>query len=195
MGDPFAKDVLAAIENPSAPDANTLILEALMAINDALARMADQTKVVTSPWIEMPPDGIPFDELGWTSLAAGDPLGKTYTVLQFQVPQGNNGVIIWKGNEYLGPEFVEGTGDVVWQIWADGQPITNYQKILGSLGSPSSPSQTAPLRIYESQTITLVLINVAIAAAGQGLGGRLAGWYYPIAYDEKKAIVEEAEDE
>ncbi len=191
-GDPFAKDVIAAIQAPSGKEANTLILEALMAINDTLRQMADQTKVITSPWIEMPPDGIPFDELGWHPIAVA---GSTVTVVAFTVPGGNNGVICWKGNQYLGPEFVEGTGAVVWQILADGQPITNYQNILGSLGSPSSPSATAPLRIYEGQTIQLVLTNVNIAAAGQLLGGRLSGWYYPTAYDEKRAVTEEAEDE
>jgi hypothetical protein len=51
------------------------------------------------------------------------------------------------------------------------------------------------LRIYESQTITVVLINIGIVPAGQGLGARLSGWYYPTAYDEKRPVTEEAEDD
>ena len=191
-GDRFAKSLIAAAEEHPSLDPTAIIVRAMLNMNDKIDQLADQALVVTSPWVEMPPDGIPYNELGWAAIGA---IGTTTIVIQFQVPTGNNGVIRWLGNEYLGPEFVEGNGEVVWQIWADGQPITNFENILGSLGSPSSPSETAPIRIYESQIISLVLENVNIAAAGQLLGGRLSGWYYPTTYDEKRPVVEEAEDE
>ena len=194
-GDSLAESVLQRVQSPGGVDPSEIIARAILDMQGKLDAVSDKAFVVTSPFIEEPPDGIPFDELGWTSLVTGDPVPNTYTVLQFVVPTGNNGVIKWKGNVYLGPEFVEGTGKVVWQIWADGQPITNYENILGSLGSTSAPVETAPLRIYESQTISLVLINTGIAPAGQGLGGRLSGWYYPTAYDDKRRVTEEAEDE
>lgn len=194
-GDAVYQRLLSAMQKTGSPDATTFIAQAILDMDAKLDALSDKAFVVTSPFIEEPPDGIPFDELGWTSLVTGDPVPSTYIVLQFQVPTGNNGVIKWKGNVYLGPEFVEGTGKVIWQIWADGVPITNYENILGSLGSTSAPVETAPLRIYESQTISLVLINTGIAPAGQGLGGRLSGWYYPTAYDDKRPVTEEAEDE
>ena len=194
MGDdPLAKQILAAMNTPGAPDASALIIEALVQMSQKLDALTEKAFVVTSPFVEMPPDGIPFNELGWATIGAKG--GAPALVVQFVVPMGNNGVIRCLGNEYLGAEFVEGTGNVQWQIWADGEPITNFQNILGSLGSPSSPSETAPLRIYEQQTISFVMYNVGIAAAGQLLGARLSGWYYPTAYDEKRPITEEAEDE
>jgi hypothetical protein len=194
-GDTMAQDIITAAQGEGGQDPATLLLAILERMNDRLDQLSDKAFVVTSAFVEMPPDGIPFDELAWTALPDGDPEGLTYTVLQFVVPTGNNGVIKWKGNVYLGPEFVEGTGKVVWQILADGQPITNYENILGSLGSTSSPTETAPLRIYESQTIAVILINNGIVPAGQGLGARLSGWFYPTAYDEKKPITEEPDDE
>ena len=152
---------------PASEDGVTFLARTIGEMRDKLDAIQHKLVVTTSPFIEMPPDGIPFNELGWQPLPA---LGASVAVISFQVPTGNNGVIRWLGNEYLGPEFVEGNGSVYWQIQADGVPITNFQNILGSLGSPSSPSETAPIRIYEQQTISLVLFNVSIAAAGQFLG-------------------------
>jgi hypothetical protein len=144
-----------------------------------------------APYLDMPPDGIPFNEIGWISIPA---VGATGVVLSFQVVGGMNGAIKWLGNSYVAPGFLEGSGGFVWQILADGQPIRNFEKILGSLGSPTSPSETAPIRIFEQQTISLAVLNVSVPPAGGYLGGRLSGWYYPMEYDSSQSTEQEAED-
>lgn len=150
------------------------------------------TRITKAAYLEMPPDGTPFNEAAYVTIPA---IGATATILTFQVPGGKNGSIKWLGNNYVGAGFTEGTGDLIWQLQADGQPIRNMEKIKGSLGSPASPSETAPIRIYESQTISLVCTNVNVVAAQQLLGGRLSGWFYPIEYDAQGEVVNEDNDE
>ena len=135
-------------------------------------------------FLEMPPDGTPFNEAAYVTIPA---IGASATILTFQVPGGKNGTIKWIGNNYVGAGFTEGTGDLVWQLQADAQPIRNMQNIIGS--------ETATIRIYESQTITLVCRNVAVVAAGQLLGGRLSGWYYPIDYDSQVKVSNEDDED
>jgi len=178
----------------SASDAQAIasILAALHEnVQDLRQKVA--TLIQKAAFLEMPPDGVPFNEAAYVDLlpvAAG-----AAVVLQFTVPQGYNGSIKWIGNNFVGAGWTEGTGALVWQILADGQPIRNFENIVGSLGSPASPSETAVVRIYETQTIQLVCTNVSIGApAGQLLGGRLSGWYYPIEYDSQLST-SEAQDE
>jgi hypothetical protein len=163
------------------------VLENIAAVNARLS-----TLVQKAAYLEMPPDGTPFNEAAYVMIPA---IGASATILSFQVPGGKNGTIKWIGNNYVGSGFTEGTGDLVWQLQADGQPIRNMQRIVGSLGSPASPSETAAIRIYESQTITLVCTNVAVVAAQQLLGGRLSGWYYPIEYDAQGVVPNEDDED
>jgi len=157
-------------------------------IEDLHARVA--TLVEKEAFLEMPGDGVPFNQAAYVTIPA---IGATGVVLQFTVPQGYNGSIKWLGNNFVGAGWTEGTGALVWQLLADGQPIRNFENIVGSLGSPASPSETAVIRIFETQLISLVCENVSVVAAGQLLGGRLSGWYYPIEYDSK--VPEEGENE
>ena len=87
----------------------------------------------------------------------------------------------------MGAGFQDGSGNLIWQILADGVPIRNHEHILGSLGNPALPSETDPIRIYEGQTITLTIQNVAVVVAGQLSGGRLSGYFYPTEYDGSEA--------
>jgi hypothetical protein len=146
--------------------------------------------VQKAAYLDMPEDGTPFNEVTYADLPA---IGAQAVIIQFTVPQGSNGVIKWIGNNYVGAGWTEGTGDLVYQLLADGQPIRNFERIIGSLGSPASPSETAPVRIYESQVIQLVCTNVSITVAQQLLGGRLSGWYYPVWYDQEQGEVDDGE--
>jgi len=146
--------------------------------------------VQKAAYLEMPPDGTPFNETSYGTIPA---LGAQLVILEFTVPQGSNGSIKWIGNNYVGAGFTEGSGALVWQILADGQPIRNFENIIGSLGNPASPSETAPIRIYEGQLIQLVCTNVSVPVSGQLLGGRLSGWYYPLSYDQQQTEVDDGE--
>lgn len=174
--------------SPTSTDTSAM-MDALREVQAELQTLQARIGVpISKPaYLEMPPEGLPLNALGWQAIGN---TGTTVAVVTIQVPGGMNGVIKWIGNSYLGPEFVEGTGNVIWQLWEDGNPMPDFDDILGSLGSPSSPSETAPIRIYESRTYQLVLINVSIANGGQLLGGRLSGWYYPVDYDSQTSVEE-----
>ena len=140
----------------------------------------EAVNVQPPPYLQMPPDGIPFNEVNYVALPA---IGATAVIVSFMVSPGMNGVIKWIGNNFVGAGFTDGSGDIIWQITADGQPIRNHQHIIGSLGSPASPSETPPIRLFENQLIELTVENVSIAVAGQLCGGRLSGWYYAMEDD------------
>lgn len=136
------------------------------------------------PWLAMPASGVPFNEDNYIALPA---IGAEANVIQFVVPDGMNGVIDQLGNNFVGGGWVEGSGNVVWRIEADGVAIRNHQNIVASLGNPAMPSRTAPIRIHEGQVITLVVRNVAVVVAGQLSGGRLSGYFYSKA-DEAEEV-------
>lgn len=147
-----------------------------------LASSPAYNSTIQPPWVMPPVEFNPIDVYTYVPLPAA-----TFqaVVVQFKVPAGNNGIIHTYGMNFVGGGFVEGTGDVVWQILRDGLAIKGYGNILGSLGNPSSPTRhPSGFRIFENQTITLVVKNVGVIAAGQKSGGRFMGWYYPIRYED-----------
>jgi hypothetical protein len=129
------------------------------------------------PLFGMPASGIPFNEVNYVLLPA---IAAEANVLRFVVPDGHNGVIVWIGNNFVGGGWVEGSGQVLWRIEADGVAIRNHENIISSLGNPAAPSRTMPIRLHEGQVITLVVRNVAVVVAGQMIGGRLSGCFYSL---------------
>lgn len=121
-----------------------------------------------------------IDQLAYVALGALG--GAAVTILSFKVPQGRNGIIRKIANNFIGGGWTEGSGDVVWQILADGAPppgATSYNNILGSLGSPANPTEIPGFRIFENQLITVIAKNVNVVLAGQLVGARLVGYLYP----------------
>lgn len=133
------------------------------------------------PWLFPPANAIAFNEVNYINLP---PSGTTATILSFTVPDGMNGVIKWIGNNFVGAGWIEGSGSVIWRVAADDAFVRNHENILASLGSPASPSETALIRILEHQTIQLQIDNISVVIAGQLVGGRLSGWYYPLSEEE-----------
>lgn len=126
-----------------------------------------------------PVDWENLDQLNYVDLGA---IGDTVTILEFTVPIGRNGIIKKVANNFVGGGFQEGQGNIIWRILVDGAPppgATSYNTILGSLGSPASPTEIAGFRIFENQVVSVVAENVAIAVAGQLVGARLVGYLYP----------------
>ena len=158
-------------------EAQQFIAQLSQGIKNALAEIVN---VQPPPYLQMPPDGIPFNEVDYITLPA---IGSTAAIVSFIVSPGMNGVIKWIGNNFVGAGFTDGSGQIIWQITKDGQPVRNHQNIIGSLGSPASPSETAPLRVFENEQIQLTIQNVSIAVAGQLCGGRLSGWFYAMEDD------------
>jgi len=130
-------------------------------------------------WLYPPVNWENVDTLAYAALPA---VGNTVTILTITVPIGRNGIINKVACNYVGGGWVEGSGDVVWRILVDAAPppgATSYDAILGSLGSPAQPTGIAGFRIFENQVLQLVAFNNAVVPAGQRVGGRLMGYFYP----------------
>ncbi len=136
------------------------------------------------PWLAMPANGEPFNQVGYVALPA---IGAEANIFTFQVPEGRHGIIKWIGNNFVGGGWVEGSGNVLWRIEVDGVAVRNHEAIASSLGNPASPSETAPIRLHEGQIVTLIVRNVGVVVAGQLVGGRLSGWFYPVS-DEVEEV-------
>ena len=120
-----------------------------------------------------------LDQLNYVGLPA---IGAQSIILDFTVPDGRNGIIKKVACNFVGGGWVEGSGNITWQILVDGGTppgATSYNNILGSLGSPANPVEIPGFRIFEHQRIQFVANNVNIALAGQLVGARLIGWLYP----------------
>lgn len=140
----------------------------------------ETTQPVRKPlWVDPPDQWENLDLFAYAVLPA---IGASVTILKFQVPLGRNGVIKKVANNFVGAGWTEGTGAIIWEILVDGAPppgATNYDAILGSLGSPANPVEIAGFRVYENQVITFVLNNISVAPGLQPVGARLIGWLYP----------------
>lgn len=128
------------------------------------------------PWLWQPAAGVPLNPTNYVALPA---IAAVAVIVQFQVPEGFNGVINQMGNNFVGGGFVDGSGTIVWRLLVDGAPYPNFGAIIASLGNPAAPSFVGSVRVFEKQVVQLVVQNVAIAVAGQLVGGRLSGWFYP----------------
>lgn len=135
--------------------------------------------IILPPWI-FPPDR--WENIDLSAYVALPAVGANAAVIQFTVPLGRHGIIKKIANNLVGGGWTEGSGSVVWQILIDGAPppgANSYNNILDSLGSPANPVEIAGFRIFENQVVTLVVQNVALAVAGQLVGGRFIGYLYP----------------
>ena len=108
-------------------------------------------------------------------------------VFQFTVPQGKNGIIQRIANVIVGGSFEDFSGDLIWQIAQNltnpGGPLIapNYNDIEASFGAIAFPSEIAGIPIKENQVVALLVRNNAILPAGQLIGGRFGGFFYPVA--------------
>ncbi len=141
----------------------------------------DRVEVVQTPWINLPAGGQNFLEMNRAQILL-PAIGATVTVVTFPVPRRKNGAIEFIGNQFIGGGWVEGTGDLVWQLLADGVPLQGYDSIIASIGTISSPANLgrSPSRIFENQVIELTARNVNIIVAGQVLLGLVRGKFYPL---------------
>lgn len=138
------------------------------------------------PWVHMPPGGEAFDPDAFITTPAAN---STETlVLQFQVPQGYDGVITGVTNLFTGPGFVEGSGNLIWRIRIglpnlQGRPVRNYSSIDRTLGTFEFPRDVAGGIIigsnqYIEYTVTH-LLGSPIIPAGTRIMCNLIGYYWP----------------
>ena len=129
------------------------------------------------PHLYQPTTGLPFNETTYITIPAE---GAQATILDFRVPNGYQGVINQMGNNFVGGGFVDGSGDLIWQLLLDGVPYPNFENIIASLGSPANPSLIGAVQLKERQRVQLIIKNIGVVVNAQLIGGRLSGYYYPL---------------
>lgn len=129
------------------------------------------------PHLYQPTTGLPFNPTNFVTIPA---IGAAAIILDFIVPNGYQGVINQMGNNFVGGGFVDGSGNLVWQLLIDGVPYPNFENIIASLGNPANPTLIGAVQLRERQHVQLVVNNVAVVVAGQLIGGRLSGYFYPL---------------
>lgn len=113
-------------------------------------------------------------------------------ILQFTVPVGYDGIILGQFHGYyktpfagiLPPSFIEGSGDIVWRLSANGRFLRDCGNMLFSLGTIRSQSPVAGGLQLRSQDIVKYLVNVpnlsGNLAPGQGsIVAGLHGYFWP----------------
>lgn len=129
------------------------------------------------PHLYQPTTGLPFNPTNFVTIPA---IAAAAIILDFIVPNGYQGVINQMGNNFVGGGFVDGSGNLVWQLLIDGVPYPNFENIIASLGNPANPTLIGAVQLRERQHVQLVVNNVAVVVAGQLIGGRLSGYFYPL---------------
>jgi hypothetical protein len=139
----------------------------------------------SAPWVQMPPDGEPFNPLAWIVLPAVAAVDNPIVTLV--VPPGRDGVITRIANVVFGAGWTEGSGTLIWRILRNGEAVRNFEAILASLGNVSNPLslQGSGIRIYEGDTVVFTIQNTAIVPGGQQVGAMFGGWFYPKAHDQQ----------
>lgn len=134
------------------------------------------------PWIKIPSQGRRFQEINSLPLAAFV-LNVDQAVLTFQVPIGYDGVIIGNTNRFIGPGFVEGSGDIEWRVQLSRRYAPDYGLILTSLGDLTAPVAFSGggIRVYTHQTIRYIarITNFALLDPNGRVMCSLYGWFYP----------------
>jgi hypothetical protein len=129
------------------------------------------------PWLAMPPGSEPFDYVQNVIIPVA--LGTTSTIFSFTVENGYDGVIKRFYHNYLGAAFVEGSGDLIWSITADGRPIKNFGAMLTSMGNSATPRVSDGIRVFAGQTISYNILHAANPLLTDQVVASLAGYFYP----------------
>lgn len=138
---------------------------------------ADVRPVALPEWNFPTRDSVFFDRVGFNALPAN--LAPAVVVVTFTMPPGYDGVVRWMSNVALGAGFIDGSGDIIWQILRDGQAVEDYENMLAQLGTLPIPTDTFIL-VEENSTIQITVATANNPPAGRATSGcRLKGWRWP----------------
>jgi hypothetical protein len=138
----------------------------------------------------MPAGGEDFEANSYVALPA---IGASAVVVSVPIPDGRMAMVKRIANVFVGGGFQEGQGGVIWQILLDGTNALNpvvapfFDNIVASLGTVAAPSTIDGIRVREGNLLQLIVKNVSIVLAGQFIGGRLGGYFYPVELDPDDA--------
>jgi hypothetical protein len=130
-------------------------------------------------WLNPPADAITIHKPGVVAIPA---TGAAATVVQVVIPPGKNAVIWLLANNFIGGGFLDGSGEISWQLFRDPmfrRAIYGFDNILSLLGTTQSPTKLAsPIRLFEKEVISLRVTNNTILSPTQLSTGLLGGWMY-----------------
>lgn len=130
------------------------------------------------PWIEPPPGFQAFDTHQQIATPA---VGVDTEVLRLTVADGYDGVIRRLSNNYTGPNFVQGSGQILWRLLIDQMVVKNYGRITIEMGSPQWPRETDGILLRSGQVVRYV-VNVSdpvLAGSASGIICSLGGYFWP----------------
>lgn len=133
--------------------------------------------VVKRPWIDEPSGSVSFDQQGGVTLAAAP--SAPQVVLEFDVPNGFDGVIKNLSCNVNFGGFVQFSGDLIWRLKQNGRPIKNYSNITAEKGTINEPRVISPIRIYSGDIITWEVEHPSNALLAGQIICSLGGYTYP----------------
>lgn len=140
------------------------------------------------PWITMPKEGRAFRPVGTLAVSSVPFTGVDTPVLTTMVPVGYDGIIVEVVCELSAPTppgtgFLEGSGDVVWRLSADGRFLRDYGNITTTSGSLRVPSAVLRrgVRIYERNVLkfTVAIQPGAPINTNAMVIVSIIGWFWP----------------
>jgi len=172
----------------AAPDTEDPLILAIQALQQVMQGVLRTNRLISAPWLLMPPDGESLHQAGGIAMPAVD--GNYHAILTIVCPAGRNGIINQIANTVVGGAFADFSGAFQWQIQRNpSSGITaaerNYQLIQAQLGLIDAPAPIAPIRIFENDVIVLAGQNLSLPSPGPSLGGLFGGWFYPRTWDDQ----------
>lgn len=142
------------------------------------------TSVVKKPWLDAPDGSLPFDfggavALGGVGTTVIVPMTPGVALYSFRVPTGYDGVINAYSWNFTGGGFTDGSGDLVGQIFRNTAAVRNYDAMLNERGTTTIPRNTAPIRIYSNDLITLQVQHASNGLLAGDIVGSFVGYFYP----------------
>src|SRR6185312_4291653 len=96
--------------------------------------VSDPSLIHEEAYLQEPEGHFPFDPVDFITLPAV--VGSTwYPIITLPMGQGYDGVVLFYSCSVESGGFVEGSGDLVWQLTIDGSPVKNFQQILTTRGN------------------------------------------------------------
>jgi hypothetical protein len=130
------------------------------------------------PWVEMPADGMPFEDFGTLNITPAD-IGVEQLLLRKVMDNGYDGVIKKYSVNFGGGGFVDGSGTLLWRFKINGAVVNNYINIANERGSKETPKElTGGLRLYSGQVFEIYVIHVSDVAITGLTTATIEGFQY-----------------
>lgn len=133
-------------------------------------------------WVDAPAGSVTFNEQNAIALPA--PASGDVVVLSFIVPFGYDGIVTAQFHQYT-QAWLEGSGDLVWRVRANGRYLRDMGNMLSSIGSVQHLSPCpGGLWVHSGNRVEYIVsapnTNGSLPPAGTGfIIASLHGWFFP----------------